>query len=197
MLGRLNKPAGGRKITLVLAFWFGQGPDAWQAKQASWWQKDNAFDRSVKEKFEPALKEQIEKSVEQVCTDAKSCLGFIILCDQFPRNMYRDTPGAFAYDDKARQAVAYGLTKDFPAQLTPIEQIFYFMPLMHSEVWADQEQALHHFGQIAETASENYKDAAAGSFQFAKAHADIVKEFGRYQFRTGMKSYPAPVLRRK
>ena len=73
---------------------------------------------------------------------AEGALALVIVLDQFPRNLYRDTPDAFASDPLALAAAGRALDAGFDMELTPERRHFFYLPYMHSEALADQDKCV-------------------------------------------------------
>tara|TARA_R110002096_G_scaffold436051_2_gene666289 strand:+ start:32077 stop:32658 length:582 start_codon:yes stop_codon:yes gene_type:complete len=167
--------------TQVLDFWFGAlGPDGKVApeKQARWWKKSSEFDVLCREQFEEALRGATQATANAATATARGALAFIILCDQLSRNMYRDTPGAFATDSLALAVTQKLISSELLKQLSPVEKSFALMPLMHSEELSVQEQSVQQFTALAEEGHNN--------LDFAKSHKKIIDQFGRYPHRNAI-----------
>ena len=109
--------------------------------------------------------------------DARHCLALIVVLDQFPRNMFRGSPRAFAADALAREATFCALASGFDAALKPVERQFIYLPLEHSESLPDQRQCLQlmrALSAFAETAELHI---------WAEKHLAIVRRFGRFPHR--------------
>ena len=161
----------------VLDFWFKETP------KELWFEKNTAFDKKVTEKFAKTYDHAVAGELDEWKDAAKSCLALIIVLDQFPRNMFRDSPKAFAHDALARDATKHALEEGYEELLKGAEKSFLIMPLMHSEYLNDQEMCLQLFS------SWGYKT----NVQFAKEHRDIIKRFGRFPHRNkvlGRKNTP-------
>lgn len=151
----------------ILDFWFGE------LSPEQWFDSTPELDQTMRERF-GALHERIASALPvEAQEDARAALAAIIALDQFPRNMFRGTAQAFASDNQAvalaRNAVARGLDAD----LAPEERQFLYMPLMHSEVVADQEHCVSLFADL-----ENSE-----GLRYAEEHRDIVARFGRFPHR--------------
>ena len=68
-------------------------------------------------------------------------LALIILFDQVPRNAYRGTAAAFAFDREALALAVEGLQLAADAALDPIERLFFYLPLEHAESLEAQDAA--------------------------------------------------------
>lgn len=154
----------------VLHFWFND------ITPKQWWAKDAAFDRLIGERFGEVLQQAAAGELYHWRTTAQGRLAEIIVLDQFSRNIYRDTPQAFAQDAMAlvlaQEAVAAGAL----AQLNADERNFLLMPYMHSESAVIHQQAEILFKQYA---PEN-------NYQFELKHKEIIDRFGRYPHRNAL-----------
>jgi uncharacterized protein (DUF924 family) len=110
---------------------------------------------------------------------AEGALALLILLDQFPRNLYRGTPHAFATDPLARmfarEAIAAGHDQDpsIPLEL----RRFFYLPFEHSESLVDQEFSVQLFATLqADTGDEE-------SMKYALIHRDVIARFGRFPHR--------------
>jgi uncharacterized protein (DUF924 family) len=169
----------------VREFWFGAGSDdAVVAREKSnlWWSKNAEIDRSIKQRFEDLLNQAGRGELDTWSNTAAGRLALIVLTDQFPRNMYRDTPQAFAFDSLARDWCKSGIDRGFDQQLRPIERVFFYLPLEHSESLHDQYLAVALFEKLS-SASPEAASNFAGFLDFAKRHRDIVERFGRFPHR--------------
>jgi len=149
----------------VLAFWF-RGGEA----RKEWFVKDPAFDQAIRDTFLPTWEDARAGGFTDWLRTPRECLAYIIVCDQFPRNMFRGEGRAFATDafalDAARKAVDHGWHR----ALLPVEQLFVYLPFEHSEHLADQERSLELF-------------AGHQNYDYAVRHWEIVKRFGRFPHR--------------
>ena len=72
----------------------------------------------------------------------RELLAAIVVFDQFPRNLFRGTPRAFATDPIARRSPARPSTAASTATLAKRERIFVYLPFEHSEDAADQVRSV-------------------------------------------------------
>ena len=154
----------------VIRFWF----EETDSKQ--WWVKDAAFDARIRARFEATHRAARQGELFEWRTTSEGRLAEVIVLDQFSRNMYRDTPQAFAYDPLAlilaQEAVARGADRDLP----PPRRAFLYMPYMHSESLLIHEQAV---GLFSQPGLEHNLD-----FEFK--HKRIIERFGRYPHRNAI-----------
>lgn len=156
----------------VVGFWRKAGPKKWFAK-------DQAFDAAIALKFEQTHYRASMRRYDAWMETPVGAMALMILLDQFPRNMYRDTPHAFATDPLARmfarEAIAAGYDTDpsIEADLRP----FFYLPFEHSESLVDQEFSVELFAALqADTGDEE-------SMKYAIIHRDIIARFGRFPHR--------------
>lgn len=151
----------------VLDFWFST------RVKSLWFKKSQEFDREIQQTFEPLYNQAKTEKLSDWCTTAHSALALIIVLDQFPRNMYRQTPQAFATDTQAVELTKYALQQNYQQSLTSEQQAFLYMPLMHSEDQEDQALCVELFTKLGK--EDNLK--------FALKHQEIIDRFGRFPHR--------------
>jgi len=158
----------------ILRFWFSDRA----AEQ--WYIASDAFDAEVRSEFEATA---IQLAADQIgsrsahvweTASAEAHLALIIALDQFPRNMYRDTPAAFAWDGYARKSTKRMVEGKTDIHLSQIQRPFAYMPLMHSENLADQTQCVN----LCDARLED-----GNTLKFAEIHRDIIARFGRFPHR--------------
>ncbi|TFH73516.1 DUF924 domain-containing protein [Gammaproteobacteria bacterium LSUCC0112] len=151
----------------VITFWFKQ------IAPKLWWKKDAAFDQLLREQFGSLLIQAAHGELAHWRKDAAGRLAEVIVLDQFSRNIYRDTPQAFAQDATAlvlsQEAIHHGALQE----LNEIERTFLLMPYMHSE-----SQVIH---KQAEILFRNH--APESNYEFELKHKVIIDRFGRYPHR--------------
>src|SRR5512139_261741 len=128
----------------VLDFWFGPRP---HAARDAWFRKDAAFDEAIRARFGIAVEAALAGS--RPADTPHAALASVILLDQFPRNIYRDTPLAFAGDAPALAIAEAAVARGFDRELDGHERSFLYLPFEHSEDPAMQERSLALFGALA------------------------------------------------
>ncbi len=157
-------------ITEIHEFWFVEaGPN-------QWWKKDAAFDEVVRQRFGTLVEDAAAGALDSWAASSRGALALILLLDQFPRNIYRNSAKAFGGDEKARKIARDAIAKGFDAGLNRHEKNFMYLPLEHSEDLADQEECCR---LIAAIGSEGY-------LKFARSHRDIIARFGRFPHRNAI-----------
>ena len=148
--------------------------DFWQAAGAKkWFAKDDAFDAAIRERFAKAHRDASRGLYEAWESEPGSTLALLLLLDQFPRNLFRDSAHAFATDPMALNIAKRSLRKGFDAHCGEQMKQFFYLPLMHSEDIGDQEYCLALCLQSGK--GENVK--------FARIHRDIIARFGHFPHR--------------
>ena len=125
----------------VIDFWF------FERVKPLWFKKKEEFDREIKERFIDTY--QLAKSaLDSWRNNAIDTLALIIVLDQFPRNMFRNTAQAFATDSQAVKLTKYAIDRNYQSNLTEEQQAFLYMPLMHSEDKKDQNKCVGLFEEL-------------------------------------------------
>lgn len=106
---------------------------------------------------------------------ASGSLAYLILTDQFPRNMFRSDARAFETDGIARKAATFAIDNNFDLQVDRTAQEFFYLPLEHSEDMADQQRCEEYIS-LRMTESDL-------SLLHARAHQEIIRRFGRFPYR--------------
>lgn len=154
----------------VLNFWIEDvGEDGWFAGS-------EALDARIRDRFATQWQAAREGGLDHWVDGTPGCLAFVILTDQMPRNMWRGTARAFATDPQARaaagRAVAAGWDLGAPE---PVRQFFY-LPFEHAEDIALQDRCVT-------LMAERLPRTGAEAVLHARAHAAIIRRFGRFPFR--------------
>ncbi len=177
----------------VLDFWFGPLDEAGFADEAHtkrWFMKDDAFDEEIRTRF-AGLYEEIAAGEHTSWRDTpRGALAYVIVLDQFSRNMFRGSGKMYAEDAKAVAATKDAIVRGFDLQLQPAERTFLYMPLMHSEALHDQEACIHQFEALAESLEGEAARRVANNVDYAKRHRDIVARFGRFPHRNDLVERP-------
>jgi len=186
-------------IRTVLDFWFGQDvDDARTAKSQAklWWSKNEVQDAAIRDQFADQNAQAIRGELDSWQHTAEGRLALVILCDQFPRNMYRATPKSFACDAQARAYTEAGLAAQADRHLRPIQRVFFYLPLEHSEALTDQDRAVALYDALRNEVPEAQREIFEGYYRFAIRHREVIQRFGRFPHRNvilGRSSTPAEV----
>lgn len=170
----------------IHTFWFGTDADdaAVAAERAAlWWRKQPDIDRLILQRFASCAHKAAEGGLDHWTETATGRLALILLTDQFPRNMYRDTPQSFAFDALARRWCKDGLREGADRSLRPIERVFFSLPLEHSESLEDQEQSVALVRALVEESGAALRPVFDGFLDYALRHRDVIARFGRFPHR--------------
>jgi len=161
----------------VIDFWFKE------IKPASWWVKDEIFDQVICDRFHDIYQQVVLGEYSSWRQDALGRLAEIIVLDQFPRNMFRDTAKAFQSDGMALILSQEAISLKADTGLEPSEKSFMYMPFMHSESLHIHTRAVELFERCGNESN----------LRFELKHKEIIERFGRYPHRNeilGRKSTP-------
>ena len=168
------------------AFWFGtsaQDAEVIASQSALWWQKQPAVDAHIRHRFAPLVERAATGELDNWLDELRGRLALILLTDQFPRNIWRGQAAAFAFDVLAlrwaKETIARGLDRD----ARPIERVFLYLPLEHSEDLADQREAVRLFDALGGEVAAAARPAFAGYLDYARRHLEIIERFGRFPHR--------------
>jgi uncharacterized protein (DUF924 family) len=167
----------------ILSFWFGASAEQTKERAARWWKKDPVFDQEIRTEFEADLQRATRGEHDAWLAEPRSSVAYVVLLDQFSRNMYRDTPEAFAQDERALAATLKGIDRGFDARLFPMHRYFFYMPMMHAEDRAVQRRSVETFEKLAQEKDTGFDGMLRGAADYARRHRDIVERFGRFPHR--------------
>ena len=154
----------------ILAFWIDEvGPDRWYAK-------DEALDARVRDLFEETWEAAMEGRFGLWLTYPSGALAYILLLDQFPRNMYRDNGKAFASDEIALAAAKQAIWRGWDMKIDEPARQFFYLPLMHSENLCDQDRCIR-------LLKERMQETGDSNLLHARAHREGIRDFGRFPTR--------------
>lgn len=153
----------------ILAFWLDEvGP-------AGWYDSSDALDAEITSRFETVWQGAMEGRHALWLTYPSGALAYIILMDQFPRNMFRGTARAFASDKAGLAAAKSAIAKGWDMKIDPPARQFFYMPLMHSENLCDQERCVRLMHERMPAGNTN--------LLHARVHREIIRKFGRFPYR--------------
>jgi uncharacterized protein (DUF924 family) len=173
----------------ILQFWFGD-VDALGRSDVKhsrrWFMKDEAFDREIAQLFGETFAEVRGGLREAWLDDPRGRVAYVIVLDQFPRNMFRGTARMFEGDRQALAAAVEGVARHEDDQLSASERSFLYMPYMHSEDIDMQERSVALFKELAESAPSELRGAMVSAVQYAEKHREIIARYGRFPHRNAV-----------
>jgi uncharacterized protein (DUF924 family) len=154
----------------VLAFWLDEiGADGW-------YKSDESIDAEIRDRFEDTWAGARQGRYSLWLTYPTGALAYIVLTDQFPRNMFRGTAKAFATDRAALTAAKAAIGKGWDMRIDEPARQFFYLPLMHSENLFDQERCVR-------LLCERMPKTGASNLLHARAHREVIRKFGRFPYR--------------
>ena len=154
----------------LLHYWFHVlGP-------ADWFRGGPKVDAALRKRFEPDLLALHSQPAERFLTDPLTARAAVLLFDQLPRNLYRDSAEAFAFDPLARHICRGILVRGWDKRLPRVERQFIGLPLEHSEAIADQLDSLRYFTTLGDASVRD----------FARHHYRMIARFGRFPHRNAV-----------
>jgi uncharacterized protein (DUF924 family) len=151
----------------VIAFWFDE------LRPKDWWSAAPDVDETIRERFGTVREVLMRDQPELATLDGRGHLATVIVFDQFPRNLFRDSAEAFATDPLALAATIDALDRRLDIELDEPQRQFLYMPLLHSEDPERQQRSLLQFATLSDRRA----------FKSAKDHHDTIARFGRFPYR--------------
>ncbi|MWD30141.1 DUF924 family protein [Aquicoccus sp. SCR17] len=154
----------------ILNFWLDEvGPKGW-------YDPPDDLDETIRERFLSAWESAMEGRHALWLTYPSGALAYIILLDQFPRNMFRGEARAFASDRISLAAAKSAIHKRWDMRIDEPARQFFYLPLMHSECLADQDRCVR-------LIKERMPETGEANLVHARAHREVIRDFGRFPYR--------------
>ena len=170
----------------VLAFWFGEpGSSDHETFRELWFRKSEDTDRRIAEQFGPLIERALRGELADWANQPESALAQILLLDQFTRNVFRDTPRAFAGDARALAAATAMVGQRQDEALPPLQRCFVYMPFEHAEGVGAQDEAVRLFTRLVESAPSTAPDLKH-MLDYAQKHRAVIQRFGRFPHRNAI-----------
>ena len=170
----------------ILEFWFHGERNLFRADP--WFRKSDAFDADIRARFAPLADATANGAHADWAATPQGTIALILTLDQFPRNLHRNSPRAFAADPRARAIARAALAHGIEADLTKVERAFLYLPFEHSECLFDQDLAVHLFATISDD------PGMPTILDYAERHRAVIRQFARFPHRNaalGRTSTPA------
>lgn len=156
----------GAIATELVEFWRDAG-------MAKWFRGGEAFDAECRARWLDAHFAAARREFDGWMDDADGALALVLLLDQIPRNVFRNSGHAFATDPLALHVAGRAIDAGHDAKIDAGLRFFFYLPFEHSEAIADQDRAVDLF-----TALGN-----ADLLGYANAHREVIVRFGRFPHR--------------
>lgn len=170
----------------ILRFWFADsvGPGAALARhERRWFRADATLDAGIRDRYGTLMQRGLAGELDDWTSTPKGRLALIVLLDQFPRNAFRGSAEAYASDARARAICREGIAAGADRALAPIERLFFYLPLMHSEAAPDQKRSVACFTDLAVRAGPGYAAFFTAWSRRARRQRGIITAFGRFPHR--------------
>ncbi|MDI3272856.1 DUF924 family protein [Pseudomonas sp. MDT1-16] len=173
----------------LLEWWFGnsESPNEVAADKGKlWFGKRDSQDLEAQTRFGDWVEQALAGELTDWAQRPEGWLALVLLLDQLPRMIFRDTPKSFAGDLRAQALVAQGIAADFDRQLRPLQRVFIYLVFEHCENLAVQNEAVSRF--IALVAEQPVADRAvfADNLDYAERHQKVIARFGRFPHRNAV-----------
>lgn len=167
------------RVEEILRFWFGDPEGEYGQQRQVWFKKDSAFDSIIRQRFLEDVERAIAGDLDDWRQGSRSCLALVLLLDQFPRNLFRGDARSFEGDRAALTTAYDALDRGYDQQVLPVERMFFYLPLEHSENLADQERSVELVRSLHATQPEKFES----TLDYALRHRDVIQRFGRFPHR--------------
>jgi uncharacterized protein (DUF924 family) len=179
----------------LLDWWFGadQGTatEIAAARHGLWFGKRDSQDREAEARFGAQVEQALAGGLREWGDDPQGWLALLILLDQLPRMIFRDTPRAFAGDSLARPLLRDGLDRGWDRRLAPIQRVFAYLIFEHAEDLPLQNRAVGLFTELLNEAADDERAVFASYLDFAERHQRIIARFGRFPHRNAILGRPS------
>jgi uncharacterized protein (DUF924 family) len=168
----------------LLEYWFGDagsGARALEERMRFWF--GSGHDVEIRAKFGELARRAADGELAAWADSPRRRLALILLLDQMPRNLHRGSAEAFAQDDKALALALSGMQVGADAALSPVERMFFYMPLQHAESREVQDESVAAFRRLVGEAPEEMRGAFDAGLRYAELHRQIIERFGRFPHR--------------
>lgn len=173
----------------LLEWWFGTSGSSKEVaaqKGKLWFGKRDTQDLEARTRFGGLVDQALAGGLTEWAQRPEGWLALVLLLDQLPRMLFRDSPKAFSGDIKAQALVAQGIAADFDRQLQPIQRVFIYLVLEHCEHLAVQNECISHYIDLVAQQPESDKALFTDYLNYAEKHRKVIAQFGRFPHRNAV-----------
>jgi len=173
----------------LLDWWFGyaESPDAVAADKGKlWFGKRASQDLEAQTRFGVFVDQALAGELTEWTQCPEGWLALVLLLDQLPRMIHRNTPKAYSGDLRAQKLVAQGIAADFDRQLKSIQRVFIYLVFEHCENLAVQNEAVSRFIELVAEQPEDERAVFADNLDYAERHRQVIARFGRFPHRNAV-----------
>lgn len=193
IIGDSHTVATDDRIEEILDFWFKPAPEGEErpSTKEMWFTRSARADRIMEKRFGKLVEKAKAGALDSWAGTARGRLALILLLDQLNRNIHRETPEAYAGDEKALALSFDGLDEGMDRELTPAERCFFYMPAMHAEDVDAQLASVEVFQELVAEVPPEDKPLCEEFLSHAKRLRDIVERFERFPHRNAILGRPS------
>ena len=175
----------------LIDFWFGPANDSLREQHREiWFHSTPEHDATLRRLFLPDYAQAAAGAFAAWEATPEGALALVLLLDQVPRNVFRDTPRCYDADASARAVADRALARGFDVQVSPAWRLFFYMPLHHSEYLADQRRAEALTATLrADRDPERRGDGA--NRRYGMPYPEVIARFGRFPHRNRILGRPS------
>lgn len=170
----------------LLDWWFGSAEsqgEAAKAKNALWFGKKKSQDTDAQNRFGGLVQQALDGKLSEWTATPQGWLALVLLLDQLPRMIFRDTPQSYSGDTRAQELVKHGLKLQRDLALTPLQRTFIYLVLEHTENLDAQDEAIRRFAALLPLLPATDRDYFTRTLEYAKKHRVVIERFGRFPHR--------------
>ncbi|MHC8392321.1 DUF924 family protein [Pseudomonas sp. LB3P93] len=173
----------------LLDWWFGtlESPNEIAADKGKlWFGKRDSQDLEAQTRFGDWVEQALAGGLTDWAQRPEGWLALVLLLDQLPRMIFRDTPKSFSGDLRAQALVAQGIAADFDRQLRPIQRVFIYLVFEHCENLAVQNEAVSRYIDLVAQQPEADQKLFTDYLSYAEKHQRVIARFGRFPHRNAV-----------
>lgn len=173
-------------IETVLTAWLGEQDEQGMSppeQTARWYKKDPSFDAWLRETFASTWDAIMTGQCEHWLDEPRGRLAYVLVLDQLSRNMFRGEAKMFAGDPRGLRAAQSCVARGADRELLGHGRVFLYLPFMHSEDLAMQDECVRLFSAFRDESSGALRAALESNVQYAHRHRDIIVQWGRFPHR--------------
>lgn len=170
----------------LLDWWFGSAEspaETAKAKNKLWFGKKKSQDTDALHRFGGLVEQALQGGLSEWTETPQGWLALVLLLDQLPRMIFRDTPKSYAGDSRAQALVKHGLKLERDLALTPIQRTFIYLVLEHTEQLEAQDEAIRRFTDLLPLLPSTDREYFTQTLDYAKKHRAVIERFGRFPHR--------------
>jgi uncharacterized protein (DUF924 family) len=173
----------------LLEWWFGNSESAKEVaaqKGKLWFGKRDSQDLEARERFGDQVEHALAGGLTEWAQRPEGWLALVLLLDQLPRMIFRDSPKSYAGDLRAQALVAQGIAADFDRQLRPIQRVFIYLVFEHCENLAVQSEGVSRYIDLIAQLPESDRALFGDYLNYAEQHRNVIAQFGRFPHRNAV-----------